>query len=74
LSPSTSRYDRVTKYNKYLEVGVKEYWIVDPVKKTVAVNVLQDGVYITHAYTESDSISVHILKDCIIDLAEVFEG
>ena len=73
LSPSTSRYDRVTKYNKYLEVGVKEYWIVDPVKKSVAVNILQDGVYITHAYTESDSFSVHILKDCVIDLAEVFD-
>lgn len=29
LSPSTARYDRVTKRRVYLEQGVAEYWIVD---------------------------------------------
>jgi Uma2 family endonuclease len=29
LSPSTARYDRVTKREFYLRAGVEEYWIVD---------------------------------------------
>lgn len=30
LSPSTARYDRVTKRRMYLEQGVPQYWVVDP--------------------------------------------
>lgn len=29
LSPSTARYDRITKRLRYLRSGVAEYWIVD---------------------------------------------
>jgi Uma2 family endonuclease len=35
LSPSTARYDRVTKRHVYMEEGVNEYWIVDPEGRTV---------------------------------------
>jgi Uma2 family endonuclease len=35
LSPSTARYDRVTKRRVFLEQGVAEYWIVDPDGRTV---------------------------------------
>lgn len=35
LSPSTARYDRVTKRRVYLDEGVAEYWIVDPDGRTV---------------------------------------
>jgi len=73
LSPSTARYDKITKFNKYLESGVREYWIVDPESKTVAVNILDDEKYITHAYTVNDMVKVHVLEGCVIDLAEVFE-
>ncbi|MBK8247400.1 MAG: Uma2 family endonuclease [Gemmatimonadetes bacterium] len=30
LSPSTARYDRVTKRRMYLAQGVPQYWVVDP--------------------------------------------
>ncbi len=29
-SPSTARYDRITKRRRYQRSGVAEYWIVDP--------------------------------------------
>ncbi len=29
LSPSTARYDRITKRHRYLRSGVDQYWIVD---------------------------------------------
>lgn len=37
LSPSTKKKDMTLKLYKYEKAGVKEYWIVDPVKKKVLV-------------------------------------
>jgi Uma2 family endonuclease len=37
LSPSTARYDRFTKRRLYQEVGVAQYWIVGPERRTVEV-------------------------------------
>ena len=43
LSPSTAKHDKIDKFLKYEKYGVKEYWIVDPVNKSVDVFLLQDG-------------------------------
>ncbi len=37
LSPTTARYDRFTKRRLYQEVGIPDYWIVDPDEKVVEV-------------------------------------
>lgn len=42
LSPSNQAYDLVTKFNLYMEYGVKEYWIVNPMKQAVTVYVLNE--------------------------------
>jgi Uma2 family endonuclease len=69
VSPSTSGYDKVLKYNKYRNAGVKEYWIADPSDKTVLVsNFKQASVY----YGESDKIPLRLLPEGFIDLAGVF--
>lgn len=44
-SPSTAVYDRLTKYEKYAQAGIPEYWIVKPVARTVEVVVLEQGKY-----------------------------
>jgi Uma2 family endonuclease len=44
-SPSTAVYDRLTKYEKYAQAGIPEYWIVKPVARTVEVLVLEHGEY-----------------------------
>ncbi len=71
VSPSSSRHDRLLKFNKYLESGVKEYWIVDPSDKTVMVFLLQEGAKAV-PYGETDKIPVGVLPECIIDLEPVF--
>jgi len=72
LSPSTSRYDRTTKYNRYQKAGIREYWIIDPETRSLAVNILKNGSYITHAYTNEETAPVHVLEGCSINLSEVF--
>jgi Uma2 family endonuclease len=73
LSPSTSRYDRIKKFNTYLKAGIREYWIIDPETKTLAVHILRDGNYIIHPYSNEDKAPVHVLEGFCIDLSEVFE-
>jgi len=73
LSPSTAGYDRTIKFDKYLQAGIKEYWIIDPVNESLAANILNDGNYITHIYTNEDTAPVHVLEGCAINLSEVFE-
>jgi len=72
LSPSNPNHDRVIKFNKYREVGVREFWIVDPMSKTVAVNILSDGNYTTRIYGAAERIPIHVLDGFTIDLSEVF--
>ena len=73
LSPSTARYDKTLKFNIYLKAGIREYWIIDPKEKTLAVHLLKDGNYITHPYTKEENVPVHVLEGCLINLPEVFE-
>jgi len=72
LSPSNSRYDKVTKFNRYLKAGITEYWIIDPIAQSLAVNILKDNNYITHVYTDKETVRVHVLDGCIINLSKVF--
>ena len=43
LSPSTQRHDQLVKLGLYQRAGVREYWIVDPMNKTVRVMLLDAG-------------------------------
>lgn len=73
LSQSSVRYDRFVKFGLYQRAGVKEYWIADPVTRTVCVYTLEDDAY--HAatvYTSNLSVPVGILDNCNIDLSAVF--
>lgn len=45
LSPSTRRKDSIKKLDKYLEAGVREYWILDPDQKRLLVYFFESEVY-----------------------------
>ncbi len=45
LSETTERHDRETKFQDYTAHGVREYWIVDPDKRTVEQYLLKDDEY-----------------------------
>lgn len=70
VSPSSQRMDYLTKLFKYRTAGVREYWIVNPLKQTVQVYSFE-GAEDSTQYSFSDEITVTIyddLKICIADL------
>ncbi|MDR3303141.1 MAG: Uma2 family endonuclease, partial [Treponema sp.] len=72
LSPSTAWKDRGEKCALYERAGVKEYWIVDPQKKTVRVHLLQNGAYASRTYTADEAVPVAVLFGCVIDMPGVW--
>jgi Uma2 family endonuclease len=44
-SPGTAHYDRHKKYAAYARAGVKEYWIVDPIKREIEAFLLEGDEY-----------------------------
>jgi Uma2 family endonuclease len=73
LSPNSAKRDLIIKFNKYQQAGVREYWVVNPDNKIVSVHILENGKYVTSAYSDTDTVSVHVLDGCEIDLREVLE-
>ncbi len=75
LSPSTKKKDKTLKLEKYLSAGVREYWIVDPVKKNVVVYA-DDGAddHDIFLYTFDNEVPVRIFDgECKIDFKEIYE-
>ena len=72
LSPSSENHDKMTKFKKYRQAGVREYWIVSPKSRDINVFLLENEQYVCQPYGESDTIPVHVLDDCQIHLADVF--
>jgi len=73
LSPSTAAKDLREKFYLYEKVGVKVYWIVDPVNETLTVYVLnKNGKYpVGKVYAGEDKIKVNIFDDLEIKMEDV---
>ena len=73
LSPSTRNKDIFVKSYKYMNAGVREYWMVDPMRETVTVydmRVPDDAEM--HVYTFEDKVPVAIYDgDLVIDFKEI---
>ena len=73
LSPSTSRNDRVKKYNTYQRFGVHEYWIIDPANETVEIYVLENGIYQGwNVYGMEDVITSKQFEELAISAEDMF--
>ena len=70
VSPGNSSNDYIRKLNLYADAGVKEYWIVNPLKQTIYVYYLEETKFETAPYTFQDKIKVNIYDDLWIDFQE----
>ena len=68
-SPSDPSHDYLTKLNLYMNAGVREYWIVDPVGKRISVYTKASSL--PAAYDFTDTIPVGIYPDLSIDFSEL---
>ncbi|MBQ8588988.1 MAG: Uma2 family endonuclease [Firmicutes bacterium] len=78
LSPSTIRKDMLVKLSKYVEAGVREYWMVDPKKKKVIVYLSEDGDLVedldVKIYGFDDQVPVMIFDgECFVDMKTIYE-
>ena len=68
VSPGNPAHDYVRKLNMYLDAGVREYWIVDPMKKIITLYYLNEDNFEMDTYSFQDSIKVYIYDDLWINL------
>ncbi len=71
VSPSSRQMDYFTKLFKYRSTGVREYWIVNPMKNTIRVYNFESED--TLDYSFSDSIKVGVYEDFTINFLELSE-
>jgi Uma2 family endonuclease len=71
VSPNSASHDYMRKSVAYSEAGVREYWIVDPHKKTTNVYSFSDEVYTPTQYSFGEQVKVGIYEDLVIDFSQI---
>ncbi len=78
LSKKTAKIDKTIKKNDYAAHGIKEYWIIDPVKKTVEQYLLlneNDTEYFQpYIHTIDDDIKSRVIEGFVIPIRAIFEA
>ena len=73
LSPSNQSHDLVTKLNLYMQYGVKEYWIVNPISDSILIYVLNDnGEYELDIPPATGTAHSIVLDGFAVNLTDLF--
>lgn len=74
LSPSNQAHDLITKLNLYMNYGVQEYWIVNPMLNAITVYTLnKEEMYDQHDMkTGIGKVSSQFLEGFSIELEKLF--
>jgi Uma2 family endonuclease len=73
LSPSTAVHDRDYKLRLYAQHGVREYWVMDTVAKTIEVlRPGEHGFEHVATYRKGDVLTSPLLKGLELNVGEVF--
>lgn len=69
VSPSSRQMDYNKKLFKYRAAGVREYWIVDPMKQQITVYNFEHDTF--EEFSFSDKVKAGIYDDFEIDFSEI---
>lgn len=72
VSPGNPADDYIRKLYHYKNAGVREYWIVDPRRKTVTINYFEKNM-LNIQYSFDATIKVNIFDDLYIDFSDIAE-
>ncbi len=70
VSPGNPSDDYIRKLYYYKNYGVREYWIVDPRRKTITVNYFESNI-ISVQYPFDSIIKVNIFNDLLISFSDI---
>lgn len=75
LSPSSGHYDLTQKKKVYESFGVKEYWIVDPIERTVEVCENGEmGFTLISQAKHSGRVDSNLMRGVFVETEKLFEG
>jgi Uma2 family endonuclease len=75
LSPSTSANDKIRKKANYARFGVKEYWIADPVHRTIDQFILEGNTFGLYGTYSPQDVLTSPRFSCIgVDLHSLFRN
>ena len=72
LSPSNTAIEMERKRRLYMEAGIREYWLIDPVNKGLTVYLFSNGAITTNSYKNTGAVPVAVLPGLNIILEQVF--
>ncbi len=73
ISPSSTGRDWVVKRDLYARHGVKEYWLIDPINRTLWVMLLKDGyLELAGEYREGDTVTASTIKGFSVSASDIF--
>ncbi len=70
VSPGNPADDYIRKLYYYKNYGVREYWIVDPRRKTIAVNYFEGNI-VSVQYPFDSILKVNIYDDLLISFSDI---
>ena len=70
VSPGNPSDDYIRKLYYYKNYGVREYWIVDPKRKTITVNYFESNI-VSIQYPFDSTIKVNIYDDLFINFSDI---
>jgi Uma2 family endonuclease len=71
ISPSSRRYDAFEKRINYARAGVREYWLVDPIERSVAIYTLEGDQFV-RALQPDNQFHSHVLAGYWLQLDWIF--
>ena len=75
LSEATKTIDRTSKKTLYEQNGVREYWIVDPIGKTIDQLILREGTFeLAGTFDSSQSLTSPTLEGFKLAVRTVFSS
>ncbi len=70
VSPGNPKNDYTIKLFKYRTAGVREYWIVNPMKKVIQTYIFE-GIEDSDVYSFDEEIPVHIFDGLTIKISDL---
>jgi len=73
LSPSTARYDKISKLKIYAENKVPYYWVIDPLNRVLEILVLDGKTYkLAFVFGKNDDVKAPPFEELEFNLGNLW--